>query len=48
MATQTFTAGQILTAAQLTTLQSNSGLQHITGASLPEFFQCRKIHRLAY
>jgi hypothetical protein len=33
MATQTFTAGQILTAAQLTTLQSNSGLQHITGAS---------------
>jgi hypothetical protein len=27
MATQTFTAGQVLTAAQLTTLQSNSGLQ---------------------
>lgn len=30
MATQTFTAGQILTAAQLTTLQSNSALQLIT------------------
>lgn len=27
MATQTFTAGQVLTAAQMTTLQSNSGLQ---------------------
>ena len=30
MATQTFTAGQILTAAQMTTLQSNSGLQLVT------------------
>jgi hypothetical protein len=27
MATQTFTAGQVLTAAQMTTLQANSGLQ---------------------
>jgi hypothetical protein len=30
MATQTFTAGQVLTAAQLTTLQSNSALQLVT------------------
>jgi hypothetical protein len=30
MARQTFTAGQVLTAAQMTTLQDNSGLQHIT------------------
>jgi hypothetical protein len=30
MADQTFTAGQILTAAQLTTLQANSGLTYIT------------------
>jgi hypothetical protein len=29
MTTQTFTSGQILTAAQMTTLQSNSGLQLI-------------------
>jgi len=30
MARQTFTAGQVLTAAQLSTLQNNSGLQLIT------------------
>ena len=30
MATQTFTAGQVLTAAQLTTLQANNGLQLIS------------------
>jgi len=30
MARQTFTAGQVLTAAQMTTLQDNSGLQHIS------------------
>ena len=30
MADQTFTAGQVLTAAQMTTLQANSGLTYIT------------------
>ena len=30
MARQTFTAGQVLTAAQMTTLQDNSGLQLVT------------------
>jgi hypothetical protein len=30
MAEQTFTAGQILTAAQMTTLQANTGLNYIT------------------
>lgn len=34
MADQTFTAGQILTAAQMTTLQTNIGLTYITGGTL--------------
>ena len=34
MATQTFTAGQVLTAAQLTTLQDNSGLQFIKSQTI--------------
>ena len=34
MADQTFTAGQILTAAQMTTLQTNIGLTYITGGAL--------------
>jgi len=34
MADQTFTAGQVLTAAQLTTLQANSGLVPITPTSV--------------
>ena len=34
MADQTFTAGQVLTAAQMTTLQANSGLSYITQATV--------------
>ena len=34
MADQTFTSGQILTAAQMTTLQTNIGLTYITGGAL--------------
>jgi hypothetical protein len=34
MAEQTFTAGQILTAAQMTTLQTNIGLNYITSATI--------------
>lgn len=34
MAEQTFTAGQVLTAAQMTTLQTNTGLNYITSGTL--------------
>jgi hypothetical protein len=34
MAEQTFTAGQVLTAAQMTTLQTNTGLNYITSGAL--------------
>jgi hypothetical protein len=35
MAEQTFTSGQILTAAQMTTLQANTGLNYISSTSIP-------------
>ena len=51
MALQTFTAGQVLTAAQMTTLQSNSGLQLVqaeTAFTAQSSFNVANIFTSAY